>query len=204
MQNKNHRAAPPVVDAALLAQRCRAVALTSFPAHKTSCIETSEIFVRAAELLGLPATRMVCQVVAYSPKLAEQLRTDSVDKSSIGQPGIWSVGVGIPQYADDYVGRVDDANNRFVGHVVCLAGDHLVDPSVDQLSRPQWDMPIPSPVLFELDERMKTAQVAVTQTSHGVLLKYIFYPDVVAPRAKWGKIIERLARGVVRDLGLQK
>lgn len=194
---------PETINALALAQRCRAVALKSFPAHKTSCIETSEIFVRAAELLGLTATRVVCQVVAYSPKLAEQLRTDTVDKRSIGQPGIWSVGVGIPQHPEDYVGRMDEANNRFVGHVVCLAGDHLVDASADQMSRPKWDMPIPTPVLFELDERMRSAQVALTQTSHGVLLKYIFYPDVAVPRAKWGKIIERLARGVVREFGQQ-
>ena len=156
---------------------------------------------RAAELLGAPATQIVCQVVAYSPKLAQQIKTDTVDKSSIGQPGIWSVGVGIPQSPDDFVGRVDDANNRFVGHVVCIAGDHLVDASVDQMSRPEWNMPIPEPVLFRMDDRMKSAQVAITETAHGVLLKYVFHPDVVVPRAKSSKIVERLARGLAREFG---
>lgn len=199
--NRTPSLAPETVNALALAKRCRALALTSFPAHKTSCIETTEIFVRAAELLGTPATRLVCQVVAYSPKLAQQIKTDTVDESSIGQPGIWSVGVGIPQHPNDFVGRIDDANNRFVGHVVCMAEDHLVDPSVDQMSRPEWSMPIPEPVLFKLDARMKQAQVAITETSRGVLLKYVLYPEVAVPPAKSSKIVERLARGLAREFG---
>lgn len=188
------------IDATALAQRCRALARASFPA-KTSCIETTEMFVRAAALLGVSATQVVCQVVAYSPKLAQQIKTDSVDESSIGQSGIWSVGVGIPQFVDDFVGRLDDANNRFVGHVVCLAETHLIDPSVDQMSRPAWEMPISAPVLFKLDERMKSAGVAVTETSHGVLLKYVLHPDVTVPSAKSSKIVERLARSLAREFG---
>jgi len=203
MPNRTLTRTPETVDALALAKRCRALALTSFPAHKTSCIETTEIFIRAAELLGTSAVRQVCQVVAYSPKLAEQIKTDTVDESSIGQPGIWSVGVGIPQNPADFVGRVDEKNNRFVGHVVCMAEDHLVDPSVDQMSRPEWSMPLPEPVLFKLDERMKKARVAVTETSQGVLLKYILYPDVQVPRAKSSKIVERLARGLAREFGYQ-
>ena len=193
----------PVVDALDLARRCRAAARQSFPA-KTSCIETTEIFARAAELLGVRATRRVCQVEAFSPKLAEQIKTDTVDKQSIGQPGIWAVGVGIPQYPGDFVGMVDDVNNRFVGHVVCLADDHLVDPSVDQMSRPERDMPLADPVLFRLDDKMVAAQVGWTETQHGVLLKYVLHPDVPAPRAKRWKIIERLARAVVRELTPKK
>lgn len=159
---------------------------------------------RAAELLGVHATRVVCQAVAYSPKLAAQVKTGTADKGSIGQPGIWSVGVGIPQHPDDHVGRLDVDNNRFVGHVVCMAGGHLVDPSVDQMSRPEWNMPLPEPVLIALDDAMLSANVAWTETSRGVLLRYILHPDVPVPRAKWGKIIERLARGVVREFGALK
>lgn len=155
---------------------------------------------RAAELLGVTATRVVCQVEAFSPKLAEQLKTDTVDKSTIGQPGVWAVGVGFLQHPGDYVGKVEEAKNRFVGHVVCLADDYLVDPSVDQMSRPKWEMPLPEPVLFQLDQRMLAAQVGWTETKHGVLLKYVLHPDVPAPRAKRREIIERLARGVARAM----
>jgi hypothetical protein len=201
MANRTLTRTPETVDALALAKRCRALTLAAFPAHKTSCIETTAVFARVAELLGAPATRLVCQVQAFSPKLAEQIRTNSVDEGSIGQPGIWSLAVGLPDYSHDTVGLIDEAANRFVGHVVCVAEDHLIDPTVDQLSRPEWDMPLTEPALFKLDERAKSTQVAVTRTAHGVVLKYVFFPDVPAPPAKSSKIVERLARGVAREFG---
>lgn len=189
-----------LVDALLLAEKCRALSLQRFPS-RSSCIETTQIFERAAAHLGLAATRVVCQAYAHSPKLAAQMKTDTVDKSAIGQPGIWAVGVGVLQYPDDYVGRLDAANNRFVGHVVCLVDDYLIDPTVDQMSRPAWDMPLPYAVLCPMDEPMKANNVAWMETDHGVLLKYVIHPDVKAPPAKSGKIIERLAIGLAREFG---
>jgi hypothetical protein len=140
-------------------------------------------------------------VQAFSPKLAEQIRTKSVDEASIGQPGIWSLTVGHPEYPQDVVGLIDETTNRFVGHVVCVAEDHLIDPTVDQMSRPQWDMPLTEPALFKLDDRAKSTQVAVTRTAHGVVLKYELFPDVPVPPAKSSKIVERLARGLAREFG---
>jgi len=191
----------PVVDALLLAQKCRAVARQRFT--KTSCIETSLVFERAAAHLGLSARRIVCQVAAYSPKLAAQMKAGTVDRSKMDEPGIWSVGIGIPESPDDYLGRLDTLNNRFVGHVVCIIEDHLVDPTADQMSRPDRDMPMPEPVLCRMDDAMRANQVAWTETPHGVLLKYLLYPDVTVPPTKWGKVIERMALQVVRELGVR-
>jgi hypothetical protein len=190
----------PVVDAIVLAERCRAIALQRWPV-KSSCIETSFMFERAAMHLGLKSSRVVCQVAAYSPKLADLIKAGTADRKSIEQDGMWSVGLGIPQCPEDFVGREDLANNRFVGHVVCQAESYLIDPTADQMSRPERDMPLPGPVLVELCGEMKAKQVAWTETAAGVLIKYILYPDVDVPAPKSSKIIERLARGVAREFG---
>lgn len=186
------------MDVSVLAARCRAVALQRYIV--TSCLETTQLFERAAFHLGVDVVRTVCQASAYTPKLAEQIRAGNVDKSSLGQPGIWAVGVGIPQYPEDFVGRLDLAKNRFVGHVVCLIEDHLIDPSADQMSRPKWEMPITAPVVCHLSARSKEEGVAWAQTPQGVLLKYVLYPDVTVPLAKQSKILERLAAGIAREM----
>lgn len=190
----------PVVDAILLAERCRAAALQRWSV-RSSCIETSFMFERAATHLGVKASRVVCQVAAYSPKLADLIKAGTADRTSIEKDGMWSVGLGIPQYPEDFVGREDLANNRFVGHVVCQAENYLIDPTADQMSRPDRDMPLPGPILVELCGEMKSKQVAWTETAAGVLLKYILYPDIVVPAPKRSKIIERLALGVAREFG---
>lgn len=187
------------VDVSDLAKRCRTVALQRYIA--TSCLETTQLFQRAAFHLGVDAARIVCQASAYAPKLAEQIRTDTVDKTSLGQPGIWAVGVGIPQSAADFVGRIDVAKNRFVGHVVCLVNGHLVDPSADQMSRPQWEMPITEPLVCTISDETREAGVLWTENAQGVLLKYILYPDIAVPAARQGKILERLAIGIAREMG---
>jgi hypothetical protein len=189
----------PVVDPVALAHRCRIIALQRYV--KSSCIETSQLFERAAHHLGLSTSRVVCQVAAYSPKLAARIKDGTASVETANQPGMWSVGLGIPQYPDDFIGRVDAANNRFVGHVVCLVDDYLVDPTADQMSRPEHDMPIPGPVLVKLSGPMKTKQVAWTETIDGVLLKYILYPDLSAPPPKREKILDRLAQGIAREFG---
>jgi hypothetical protein len=189
--------ATPAIDMEQLARRCRAVALQRFT--KTSCIETSELLHDVLTRLGAKPTRMVCQVAAYSPELARRMKVGKVDPGIIGQPGLWSVGVGLPEGPDDYVGRFDTANNRFVGHVACLVENHLVDASVDQMSRPERDMPIKAPVLCRLTDEMVTNGVAIAETSHGVLIKYVMHPDVAAPSAKRGRIIERMAQGLLQE-----
>lgn len=186
------------LDMQKVAKRCRDVALQRF--IKSSCIETSELL--HAVLTGLDAepTRMVCQVVAYSPELARRMQEGKVDPTTIGQPGLWSVGVGLPEGPADYVGRFDVANNRFIGHVVCIVENHLVDPSVDQMSRPERDMPIKAPVICRLTDEMLAKGVALVKTPHGVLIKYVMHPDVAVPSAKRGKIIDRMAQSVLQEI----
>lgn len=182
-----------------LAKLCRAATLHRFSETKTSCIESAAVLARAAELLGRPLIRMVCQVAAYSPGMTERIKQGLPLESELGKPGMWSVGIGLPRFDGDYVGRLDTANNRFVGHVVCLSGTILIDPSIDQLNRPAHDLILESPIVMELDADMLAEQVGVGETPSGILLKYVLHPDVVVPEVKMGKVVERLAQGVVRD-----
>lgn len=187
------------IDSLLFARRCREIALQRYV--KSSCIETSQIFASAAAHLGLPVTRMVCQVAAYSPKLAQLIKAGTANRDSMNQPGMWSVGLGLPQSPEDFVGRMDTANNRFVGHVVCMVEDHLVDPTVDQMSRPEHDMSLQAPFMIRLDDEMRTKQVAWAETADGVLIKYVLHPKVAPPAPVRERIIERLALSVAREFG---
>jgi hypothetical protein len=186
------------VDVFRLAQRCRAVALQRYIA--TSCLETTQLFQRAAFHLGLQTERMVCQASAYAPKLAAQIHAGTFDKSTMGQPGVWGVAVGVPRYPGDFVGRIDVESNRFVGHVVCCVEDHLVDPSIDQMSRPNWEMPITETLICPISATSREAGVIWTETKKGVLVKYVLYPDIEVPPARQGKILERLAVGIAKEL----
>lgn len=182
----------PRIDSMALARRCRAIIRERY-ALQSSCIETSFLLEQTALLLGLPIQRMVCQVQAFSPKLAEAMAQGQSVDSLLSLPGYWSVGVGIPQSADDFVGRFDGPNNRYVGHVVCIAANHLIDASADQMSRPQKELHLTGPVIGPLQEESDTNQHWF-ESPEGVVLSYWLHPSVPPPKPVTDKILKRLAR----------
>lgn len=129
-----------------LARRVRGVARSNY-ALATSCIETSYLLERAAAQFGLRMRRVVAQVHAYSPRMADAIRDGlSLDelRQLAEQPGYWSVSIGVPR-PGEWMGKSDVAANRFIGHVVCLTAETptmrlLVDPSADQMNRPQYGL----------------------------------------------------------------
>jgi hypothetical protein len=112
-----------------------------------------------------------------------------------GLPGYWMVGVGYPQSADDYVGRVDARNNRFVGHVVCVAGRYLIDVSADQMSRPEQQLVLDEPLITEYEG----TPIAVGMTAQGAAVRYEMYPEVQVPTPKTDRILERLAKRLAAE-----
>lgn len=174
--------------------------------HITSCIESAYLFERTAFHMKLPARRVVAQVVAYSPLLAQAIASEDTfytqaAESLVGQPGYWSVGVGMLQKPDDFVGRMESDLNRFVGHVVCvLEGDGvfaLVDPSADQMSRPDRDLVIDKPIVVWPCENRDTV---VTALRSGVVVRYDLHHDVAVPEPVTNRKLERYARGLARKL----
>lgn len=182
-----------------LAQRCRALIRERYQLQ-TSCIETSFLLEQAALLLGLPIRRVVCQVQAFSPKLAEAMEANQPIERLLGQPGCWAVGVGMLQFPGDFVGRLDAANNRYVGHVVCVADDHLIDASADQMSRPQWEMPIADPVIGPLQPGQNPNQYWF-ENAAGTVLSYWFHMEVPPPKPVTDKILKRAARQLAQEFG---
>lgn len=191
--------AGPTIDSMALAQRCRKLIRERY-ALVTSCIETSFLVEQTALSLGLPIKRMVCQVQAFSPKVAEAMERGEPIEPLLGQPGCWAVAVGMLQHPGDFVGRLDDANNRYVGHVVCIAGDHLIDASADQLSRPQWDLNIPNPVIGPIPGEGGPQKALWFSNAEGVLLGYWFHPEVPLPKPVTDKKLKRLARQLALEL----
>lgn len=92
---------------------------------------------------------------------------------------------------------MENDKNRFVGHVICLADDLLIDPSADQMSRPEKGLHLPGPVVTEADDR---AAAVVAETASGVIVRYILHPDVAVPRPKTDRLLERMAKGLAREL----
>lgn len=183
-----------------LARRCRALIRQRY-SLVTSCIETSFLFEQTALCLELPIRRVVCQVQAFTPKLAEAMDAGQAMEPLLDLPGYWAVGVGMLQHPDDFVGRLDKTNNRFVGHVVCLAGErHLVDPSADQMARPERGLLIEDPVIGPVASDFGPKKPQWLRNKEGVVLGYWLHPAVAPPKPTTDKILKRLARQLAQEV----
>lgn len=179
-----------------VAKACRAAVKDRYVDR--SCIETAFLFERTAHHLGLPASRVVCQVLAISKLMAAELYRGVPPEEIPDEYGYWSVHVGQLQFPEDYVGRMEDEKNRFVGHVVCLVDGRLIDPSADQMNRPAKGLILDEPVIARLDD--EEPNMAYTLTPHGVSVRYTLHPDVPVPKPKSDRILERIARRLAKEL----
>lgn len=163
----------------------------------TSCIETAFLFDCVAQQLNLPLKRAVCQVTAFSPKLAQAIANKMDTQSLITEPGYWAVDVGHLQEPGDYVGRAMPERNRYVGHVVCLLGDDLLlDVSADQMDRAAKGLVVDGPVLAQLDSQ----PVVWAENAHGTVFRYQLHPNVPAPNPRSSdRILTRLARRLAQE-----
>lgn len=130
-----------------------------------------------------------------TPLLAQAVAEGQAASALMSQPGYWAVAVGMLQSPEDFVGRVEVEKNRFVGHVVCLAEGHLVDPSVDQLSRPLKGLHIDEPLVADYDGR----RVVVGFNRRGSVVKYVLHPDVPVPAPRTDRKLERMAIALARE-----
>lgn len=197
---KKRQTAP--IDGIFLAEKCREFTLRKY-VNSTSCIETSYLFARTAHYLGLETMRVVCQAMAYSPLLAQELNKPEMSpdqiKKLIGQPGYWSVGVGLMQFPGDFVGRSEPQKNRFVGHVTCIAGDTLVDGSADQMSRPEKGLIVPRVLSTTVELPLAKGGKTLLVTTSGAVIQYIFHPEVTVPMPRTDKALDRIARTLAKE-----
>lgn len=170
----------PSISPMALALRCRKL-IQSSGYKATSCIETAYLIEQSALGMGLPIKRVVCQLQALYPAAAKAISQNEPLDTVWGTPGYWAVDVGHPEQPEDYVGRMDVLNNRFVGHVVCIAENHLIDASADQVSRPAKGLVVSQPVVGRLTGETPTGPHWF-ETKEGSLLGYWLHPDVVPPQ----------------------
>lgn len=176
------------VDALKLATQCRAWVQSRYAV--TSCIESAFLFERTAHHLGMEVTRVVCQATAMTPLLAQAVAEGRDAKPLMSEPGYWAVGVGLPQFPDDFVGRMELEKNRFVGHVVCLTDTHLIDPSVDQLNRPDKQLFLEHPLIAPYEG----GAIVVGFGGQGTVVRYVLHATVPVPAPRTDKKLERTAK----------
>jgi len=177
-----------------LAKECRTlVQQRSFLVN--ACIESAFLFERAAHHLGLDVRRVVCQATAMSPLLAQAVADGRGATVNMDEPGYWAVAVGALQSKEDFVGRSEPDKNRFVGHVVCLTEDVLIDPSVDQMNRPAKGLILDEPLVCPFDGELTVVGI----NHHGSVVKYRLHPNVAIPVPKTNKILERRAKGLADE-----
>ncbi|MBC8738546.1 hypothetical protein F6X40_17440 [Paraburkholderia sp. UCT31] len=183
----------PNVDALQLATQCRAWVKSRYKA--TSCIESAFLFERTAHHLGLGVKRAVCQATAMTPLLAQAVAEGRDAEALMSEPGYWAVGVGLPESSDDFVGRKELDKNRFVGHVVCLTERHLIDPSVDQMSRPAKGLFLDSPLIASYEGKA----IVVGFGQRGAIVRYVLHLNVAPPAPRTDKKLERAARSLAQE-----
>ena len=110
----------------LIARAVRQAVLVEF--RHDSCIASTRVTLEVCRYWGLAARPQAVKVQAFTPQAWQQraaLRNVPVDK---WPKGAWSVGI---------AGSGKHGPGRWDGHLVALHGRWLIDPSLDQLARPQ-------------------------------------------------------------------
>lgn len=110
---------------AVMARAVRQAVLAEF--RVDSCIASTRVTIEVCRYWGLMARPQPTRVQAFTPtawKLRDELVSLPVEQ---WPPGAYSVGVA----------GGDHAPGRWNGHLVAVQGRWIIDPSIDQLARPQ-------------------------------------------------------------------
>lgn len=135
---------------ATLLHVARAEVLRDFRAD--SCIASTRVAVDALAYFGIPARPLSVKAAYYNRQAAEHaarigrlLESPEETIAWSKEDGSWGIGIG---YAPDESAQTDA--EKWAGHLVAIAGDRLlIDLSLDQADRPQYDIKF-APVSFRL------------------------------------------------------
>jgi hypothetical protein len=142
-----------------------------------TCILTVRALLDVCSYFGVPARALAARVQVYNAAMAAVVRAhglepprDVLDRALAA--GAWSVAVGYPP-------QPPAPPAPWYGHLVAVVGDDLlVDPSLDQASRPQKGIAVPVPVLFRADPGGLSGRRATPLVGpDGTLVLYDALPD---------------------------
>jgi hypothetical protein len=135
-----------------------------------SCIGSTRVAIRVLDYFDFHATPFPCIATVFNSKMVDcvergELPEGQVPREWFEKTGSWSVGLGIAK----------DGNEDPVGHLVAVMPNQriLVDASLDQASRPEHDIVLPSVFIARCSKRfVECAQPQVYQADpgHGSLI----------------------------------
>lgn len=138
---------------------CRTETLRQFSV--TSCVASTRVLTDVLQYFGHSSEPLPVTVVAMNEGALEQLH-QGVPVEDWPQDA-WSVGV---------VGTGVSENKRWDGHLVAIVdGKWLVDPSLDQASRPQRGLKL-DPCVLDATSWTDKAQRATWRSENGIVLVY--------------------------------
>ena len=147
---------------------------------------------------------MVAQAHAQSALLAQAVQEGRDLQALFGQPGYWAVAVGLPGESE-VIGQSDSVRNRFIGHVVCVIDDGrqqwLVDPSADQMNRPERGLTIGEPIVARIPPAAASSMLV---NPDGVRVRYELFPQVRAPMPRTALWLDRAAKELAAGLRLDR
>lgn len=178
---------------------------TMYPEHVgiNSCISMSRFMCEVLGYFGVEAqakhvSLLVLNKVAADALAAGVFKLDEPFPKDLEDAGGWTVGIGTPKEGE-----------HVVGHVAVIAGDKLIDASLDQASRPHKDIELEAAVMDYNPEHNNQ----VYQTPEGVLLVYKVhdeYPEFVTKfkdspdwrmfKQRYGKVVGQ----VIKQLKAEK
>lgn len=141
--------------------------------HERSCLMSTRVFIAAARYFGVFARPVPVTVIYLNHAMVQAIDAELPEDQY--PPGAWSVGVeGTGQF-----GLHNDPKG-WDGHMVAVASDALVDPSADQFSRPEKNMPI-GPFATQCPPGWgkpgDTTPLVLRSGSSGAVLRYLPMPN---------------------------
>lgn len=135
-----------------------------------SCIASTNVAAHVCEYFGLGAFPQQVRVQVYNPRAAEKVRTEGNDGRFDGTDGAYGLLIaGTGKFGD----------GRWDGHLVAVVPffDDLfvLDMTVAQFARPEWDIVVPSAAVIQLHERWDPhdeSSYSAYEGPNGVVLCY--------------------------------
>ena len=141
--------------------------------REDSCINSTRVLADVFRRMGVEAVAASVRVRIFSPRFVERAgREGSLPREPeelrawTRQPGVWSVGIGY--------GSIDLPRDKWPGHLVLrAAGSCLIDATISQASRPQYEMKLPHMMLVRgAPEAFWRAEELLSADINGCLAAY--------------------------------
>ena len=139
-------------------RQIRRMMLDAGAAHN-SCVAACKVYCQIAETVGLDARPLTVETSVFNPVFAEFIKQHGLDPSEeqmreMGEQGGRYVVLGARDEGDEGDEGETPSESNWSGHLVAILSANgrrpvVVDLTIDQANRPDKDILIPDPIVFE-------------------------------------------------------